>query len=107
MEPIGRPHLDLENRGRQILKGFEWRARHLVSALERGLTPWLRRLDLPSRREIRRLARQVSLLERRWQATQSQKKSSVVRLITSRRRPAPARKPMDSLRYAELFWDEV
>ncbi len=108
MQPI-----DLESRGRQILKRVEVRARHLVSALEKEaekqLTPWLRRLDVPSRREVQRLSRQISELERRWRATQSTTKASAVQRTVSRRRTTTAtpRKPIDSQRYAELFWDEV
>ncbi len=106
-------HTVPDSRGRQILKGVELRARHLLSTLEketeRHLKPWLRWFDFPSRREVQRLSRHIAALERQWRPDQSAQDASARRHTTARRRATIARPrgPIDSLRYAELFWDEA
>lgn len=59
---------DLEKRAQRASKDVESRAERLLSTLEkeagRRMGPLLKRLDLPSRNEIRALTRRVARLER-------------------------------------------
>jgi hypothetical protein len=59
---------DLEKRAQRASKDVESRAERLLSTLEKEATrrmgPLLKRLDLPSRNEVRGLSKRIARLER-------------------------------------------
>lgn len=65
--------VDLEKRAERASKNVESRAEQFLSTLERETTkrlaPLLKRLDLPSRKEIDALSRRIGQLEKRTRAS--------------------------------------
>ena len=60
----------------------------LETEIQRNLEPLLRRMDVPSRQEVHRLARRIAQIEDRLLSTE----------------PLAA---LDTQQYAALFWDEA
>jgi hypothetical protein len=109
MVPVARRALP---RGGDSPKGLEGELHRLVGMLkeaaERQLKPLLRRFMFPSRREVHRLSRRIAQLERRLPRGGSQRDASAVKHgRSSETAPVPSNGPFDSVKCAELFWDEV
>jgi hypothetical protein len=103
MELAVRTQSQSERSGQRIGRPAESRTRLLLWAVEREaqkrLQRVLRRLEVPSRREIDVLSRRIAELERRVPARPA---AAVADLM-----PCGAANRMDSVHFAEQYWDEV
>jgi len=84
-------HADRHGTRRALEDATSWGGRVyslLETEIQRNLEPLLRRMDVPSRQEVHRLARRIAQIEDR--------------LLS--REPLEA---LDTQQYAALFWDEA
>ena len=84
-------HADRRGTRRALEDATSWGGRVyslLETEIQRNLEPLLRRMDVPSRQEVHRLARRIAQIEDR--------------LLS--REPLEA---LDTQQYAALFWDEA